>query len=128
MTIKVYPIDLSNPTLWVNFNRFMFELHTSTQRLAVDAAKAEADKLASTDLTGLATNPSTVTSNGYPIYYLAVIRQAYQQKDALNNRVDLLSTDLGAALDAFTACGVYGTDSAIIASEIARIKSNAEPS
>lgn len=115
-------------SLWIDFNRFMFELHTAEQRLVIDAAKAEADALSAPDITGLAVDATPLSANGYPVYYLAVIRQAYQQKDALNNRVDLLSDDMQAALDAFTACGVYGTDPDAIAAEIARIKSNTEPS
>lgn len=123
------PGDYVDPNVrWVNFNRFMFELHTLAQRLAADAAKAEADALSASDIIGLAVDPTPLSPNGYPVYYLAVIRQAYQQKEALNNRVDLLSDDMQTAFDAFTACGVYGADPAAIASEIARIKSNTEPS
>ena len=123
------PGDYVDPNVrWVNFNRFMFELHTLAQRLAADAAKAEADALSASDIIGLAVDPTPLSPNGYPVYYLAVIRQAYQQKEALRNRVDLLSDDMQTAFDAFTACGVYGADPAAIASEIARIKSNTEPS
>ena len=123
------PGDYVDPNVrWVNFNRFMFELHTLEQRLAADAAKAEADALSASDIIGLAVDPTVLSPNGYPVYYLAVLRQAYQQKEALNNRVDLLSDDMQTAFDAFTACGVYGADPAAIASEIARIKSNTEPS
>ncbi len=123
------PGDYVDPNVrWVDFNRFMFELHTLEQRLAADAAKAEADALSASDIIGLAVDPTPLSPNGYPVYYLAVIRQAYQQKEALRNRVDLLSDDMQTAFDAFTACGVYGADPAAIASEIARIKSNTEPS
>ena len=122
------PRDYVDPNVrWVDFNRFMFELHTPEQRLAADAAKAESDALNASDIIGLAVDPSALSPNGYPVYYLAVIRQAYQQKEALRNRVDLLSDDMQTAFDAFTACGVYGADPAAIASEIARIKSNTEP-
>lgn len=122
------PRDYVDPNVrWIDFNRFMFELHTPEQRLAIDAAKAEADAMHAPDITGLAVDASALSPNGYPVYYLAVIRQAYQQKDALNNRLDLLSDDMQTAFDAFAACGVYGTDPDAIAAEIARIKSNTEP-
>ena len=124
---SVHIVQVPETERWVDFNRFMFELHTLEQRLAADAAKAEADALSASDIIGLPVDPTSLSPNGYPVYYLVVIRQAYQQKEALRNRVDLLSDDMQTAFDAFTACGVYGADPAAIASEIARIKSNTEP-
>lgn len=106
--------------------RFLFQLHSFTQRRRMDAAHR-----ASLNMSDAETKSKDATLRsaigGYPILALQVIADAYEMMDKLPGYVDVLSDDMGTVLQALTACGVYTTDPATIAAEVARIKANELP-
>ena len=126
MTVTVRPMGLPVATaLWIRQYRFIAELHTVTQQIALDAAHSEALGLSHAELTS--TDQTLMSTNGYPVAYLRVIRMAYEHMKALGENVDLLSAGMSAFFDAAKACGVYGLDSTAADAEVARIKSNVLP-
>jgi hypothetical protein len=126
MTVRVVPSVPEAPTeLWIRQYRFIAELHTVAQQVALDAAHSEALGLSHAELTS--TDQTLMSTNGYPVAYLRVIRMAYEHMKALGESLDLLSAGMSAFFDAAKACGVYGLDSAAADAEIARIQSNERP-
>jgi hypothetical protein len=126
MTVTVYPMSIPPVTeIWVRQYRFLAELHTVTQQIALDAAHSEALGLSHSELTS--TDQTLMSTNGYPVAALRVIRMSYEHMKALGEKVDLLSSGMTAFFDAAKACGVYGLDSTAADAEIARIKSNVLP-
>lgn len=110
---------------WVDQYRFLAELHTVKQQIALDAAHSEALGMSYAELTS--TDPTLMSTNGYPVAALRIIRMAYEHMKALRGRVDLLSPGMTAFFQAAMACGVYGLDPTAAAAEVARIASNEIP-
>lgn len=126
MTVRVIP---SAPEVvterWVTAYRFLFQLHTSTQQVALDIAHTEAMGLSVAEMSS--TDDTLMSTNGYPVAALRVLRIAYEMMDKLPDKVDLLSADMAYFFGAAKACGAYGLDSAAADLEIARIQSDTLP-
>jgi len=126
MTVRVIPFDTTPETKrWVKQYRFIAELHTFEQQVALDAAHSEALGMSHAELTS--TDPTLMSTNGYPVAALRIIRMAYEHMKALGDKVDLLSPGMTGFFAAAKVCLIYGSDSAAADAEIARIVSNARP-
>lgn len=126
MTVRVIPADATPETKrWVHQYRFIAELHTVTQQVLLDAAHSEALGLSHAELTS--TDNTLMSTNGYPVAYLRVIRMAYEHMKALGDSVDLLSPGMTGFFLAAKGCLVYGSDSTAADAEIARIVSDETP-
>ena len=126
MTVKVTPMTPPVETSrWVDQYRFLAELHTPEQQLMLNIAHKEALGLSFAEETS--TDPTLMSTNGFPVAALRAIAIAYEHMKALNSRVDLLSPGMTAFFQAAAACGVYGLDAETANAEIARIVSNETP-
>jgi hypothetical protein len=126
MTVTVTPITFETPTeRWVTAYRFLFQLHTIEQQVALDAAHTESLGLSYAELTS--TDPTLMSTNGYPVAALRVLRIAYEMMDKLPDKVDLLSADMAGFFAVAKICGAYGLDSTAADAEIARIQSDTLP-
>lgn len=126
MTVRVTPLSIPAETKrWIHQYRFIAELHTVQQQIALDAAHSEALGMSHAEL--ISTDPTLMSTNGYPVAYLRVIRMAYEHMKALGDKVDLLSPGMTAFFAAAKGCLVYGSDSAAADAEIARIVANETP-
>ena len=124
MTVTVY--EPAEPTQFhITSHRFLFVLHDAVQRVIMDAVFQAAQELLPTQITNF--EPGAIDANGYPLDVLRVFRLSKMAMDALGGQVDLLSADMTQFFTAAGAVGVYGNDSSVIASEIARIQSNKAP-
>lgn len=110
---------------WVSSFRFLFELHSVSQYIKLDALKAAADRLTDTDIGNF--TPGATNDTGIPLDVLRLIRVAYQQMERLNNRINLLSTGAAMFFAAVSSVGLYGSTSEQISAEIARIQSDTVP-
>lgn len=127
MTVRVLvPVSNEPETKrWVDQYRFLAELHTTEQQVMLNIVHKEALALSFAEETS--TDPTLMSTNGFPVAALRVIVLAYEHMKALNGRVDLLSGGMSAFFQAAAACGVYGLDQAAANAEIARIVSNEKP-
>jgi hypothetical protein len=126
MTITVHPVTPPAITsIWVTSYRFLFELHTQAQQIALDVAHTEAMGLSVAEMAS--TDPALMSTNGYPVQALVGLRLAYEMMDKLPGKVDILSADMNTFFFVAKACGVYGLDETAANAEIARIQSNTPP-
>lgn len=124
MTVRVYPAPPETER-WVSTYRFLFQLHSLEQQVLIDAVHTAAISLVPSQILNF--TASAVDGNGYPLAVLRVFRLAYEQMDRLQDRVDLLSADLGYFLQAASAIGIYGDTPEEITAEIGRIRSDERP-
>jgi hypothetical protein len=128
MTVTVYPMSIPPVTeIWVRQYRFLRELHTDEQLDALETAHFEGLGLSVAERDLSKTDPTLMSTNGYPVVALKAIVRGYELMKALGDRVELLSQDMGGFFLAAKACGIYGLDSTAADAEIARIKSNVLP-
>ena len=126
MTVTVYPMSPAPETAkWVTAYRFLFQLHSDAQQVAMDAMHTEAMGLSMLEMTS--TDDTLLNASGLPVAALRVLRLAYEMMDKLPGRVDLLSDDMDYFFAGAKALGVYGLDGATADAEIARIKSDTAP-
>lgn len=126
MTVTVYPMSPAPETAkWVTAYRFLFQLHSDAQQVAMDIAHTEAMGLSVAEMGS--TDQTLMSTNGYPVAALRVLRIAYEMMDKLGGRVDLLSADMNYFFGAAKLCGVYGLDPTAADAEIARVKSDTPP-
>ena len=126
MTVRVIPFPPVPVTeIWVTSYRFLFELHTQAQQIALDTAHTEAMGLSVAEMSS--TDPALMSANGYPVQALIGLRLAYEMMDKLPGKVDILSADMNTFFFVAKACGIYGLDETAANAEIARIQSNTPP-
>ena len=126
MSIRITPVTLPVEThRWVRQYRFIAELHTQEQQAMLNIVHKEALGLSFAEETS--TDPTLMSTNGFPVAALRVIAIAYEHMKALGEQVDLLSPGMSAFMQAAAACGVYGTDATVANAEIARIVANETP-
>ena len=126
MSVRVFPVTTEPETKrWVDQYRFLAELHTPEQQVTLNVVHKEALGLSFAEETS--TDPTLMSTNGFPVAALRIIAISYEHMKALNGRVDLLSPGMTAFFQAAAACGVYGLDAETANAEIARIVSNEKP-
>lgn len=123
--VHVKPPKPAPTEKYITAYRFLFQLHTEAQTVALDAMHTEAMGLTSSELTS--GDPNLMSAEGLPVAALRVLRIAYEMMDKLPGNVDLLSDDMAYFFSAAKALGVYGLDDAAADAEIDRIKAGTEP-
>lgn len=126
MSTRITPVTFPPETeRWIPSFRFLFELHTVQQQVLMEVAHREFLGLSGAEM--LSQDSTLLSANGFPIPDLIVVGLGYEMMDKLKGDVDLLSGKMAVLFGALSNIGVYGSDPAGIATEIARIKSNVEP-